>query len=557
MQSLFDSKNRDIQQIVNMLTDARGINESSYSNESEIANTKQFIQENMYNHYVQAIGLSDEDSMMGQMLKEDAEQAAQMFVNNLAEASRGVSALSESANLPSLHTLTASIAINMRVPYEATLHRAYDTRTLDKATVEIEDVIPLVKAPGDKDFEDLIDAFQPGKNKELFVDKTEIVLEDLMKDGLVPGKACKNTNLTNGLDPLFRINRDMRIDHVELAAGTTLSDVTLHLQKGATPLFDAKTSVLNVVYEAIDNNGEVVAELAVTAEMDFERNILKYLQADEEIGKVYFYATIEHTEHTHPIKMSYRNSFEQYTVPTRPHIEVSLPEETKTDISNSIQYFANNDIITAMTEQISTISSRMEDQRLYKGLVDQHMFEAAFNFEPPTNFQYGNLEWLKREFIPFLDQMALRMKFDYNLEDCHFRVVVSPYILKILDTEHVVDKSLTEESRGSGVINYSIGVKTSTANFYFISSQMMEPNIGLMNLMPNQFKNSPVKTYNYFKYSSFLTDTIRRSDNTRMPAIVYSERNLPIVFTPVTTRLEITNMPITIESGDKWFIRKV
>ena len=54
MQSLFDSKNRDIQQIVNMLTDARGINESSYSNESEIANTKQFIQENMYNHYVQA-----------------------------------------------------------------------------------------------------------------------------------------------------------------------------------------------------------------------------------------------------------------------------------------------------------------------------------------------------------------------------------------------------------------------------------------------------------------------------------------------------------------------
>ena len=85
----------------------------------------------------------------------------------------------------------------------------------------------------------------------------------------------------------------------------------------------------------------------------------------------------------------------------------------------------------------------------------------------------------------------------------------------------------------------------------------MEPNIGLMNLMPNQFKNSPVKTYNYFKYSSFLTDTIRRSDNTRMPAIVYSERNMPIVFTPVTTRLEITNMPITIESGDKWFIRKV
>lgn len=84
----------------------------------------------------------------------------------------------------------------------------------------------------------------------------------------------------------------------------------------------------------------------------------------------------------------------------------------------------------------------------------------------------------------------------------------------------------------------------------------MDTATGIMVLMPNQFKNSPVKTYNYFKYASFLTDTIRRSDNARMPAIVYSERNLPIVFDPVSSTMDITNMPITIESGDRWFIRK-
>ena len=67
---------------------------------------------------------------------------------------------------------------------------------------------------------------------------------------------------------------------------------------------------------------------------------------------------------------------------------------------------------------------------------------------------------------------------------------------------------------------------------------------------------TPVRTYNYFKYASFLTDTIRRSDNSLMPAITYTERNMPIVFTAVATRLEISNMPITIEQGDKWYIRR-
>jgi hypothetical protein len=567
MLSLFDSKNRDIKAIVDELANEHtGLTESAVSSAQEVNSTKEMIQESMLSHYTKAFGISDEDSLMGQILKEDAEGVGQMFINALVEngavsvdpATGDITAINEATAVPFLHTLTASIAITQRIPYEATLHRVYDTRTLDKPTVEIEDVIPMVVAPGQEP-EDLIDAFQPGKaDADLFVNKTEIVLTDLLETGLTPGKECKNKDLVTGLDPLARIDRSMRLDHITLTAGSSLAGTTLRLQKGSTPYFSAREAILNVTYEAVDaTTGEVSAEINISAAMDFERGILKYLTSDsEDVDKVFFYAVIEHSEHTHPIKMTYRNRFEQYTVPTRPHIEVSMPNETKTDISNMINYFADHDIVTAMTEQISVISSRMEDQRLYLGLKSGHMFEALFNFEPPTNFVHGNLEWLKREFIPFLDQLATRIKFDYNLDDCHFRVAVSPYILKILDTEHVLDKSLTEESRGSGLINYSIGVKTSTNVFYFISSQMMDTATGIMVLMPNQFKNSPVKTYNYFKYASFLTDTIRRSDNARMPAIVYSERNLPIVFDPVSSTMDITNMPITIESGDRWFIRK-
>ena len=63
-----------------------------------------------------------------------------------------------------------------------------------------------------------------------------------------------------------------------------------------------------------------------------------------------------------------------------------------------------------------------------------------------------------------------------------------------------------------------------------------------MLLIPNNFKMSVVKTYNYFKYSSFLTDQLRRSDNHVQPAIVYSERNLPIVFEALSTIISIDDV---------------
>ena len=35
----------------------------------------------------------------------------------------------------------------MRTPYEAVLHRIFDTRVIDKQTVDIEEVIPTITAP--------------------------------------------------------------------------------------------------------------------------------------------------------------------------------------------------------------------------------------------------------------------------------------------------------------------------------------------------------------------------------------------------------------------------
>lgn len=556
MSNLFGgmNKSRDIADIIEKLNGGANAvcNESvAGTNMSaiEMDTMAESIQSTMFEHYSNMF-----DEKMNTMLKEDAESAAQMFKNNMAEL-KDMSGLSESAVLPSLVTLTASIATTMRTPYEAVLHRLFDTRTLDKQMVEIEEVIPTIKAPGEEMEEDLVDALAPYAEVP-FVDRTEIEVETLV-NGLVPGSGCKELPLLEGKNPLFKINRDVRIMKVEAKVdGETIPAEKISMAKGSVPFFDAKTNTMTCMFELEKADGTIVTA-NVDAKIDFDHSKMQYLHADEAITKVYFYATVAHFEHTHPIYTGFRNNFQQFIVPTRPHIEVSLPQEMRTDIQNSIQHFANTDIVTAMTENITVISSRMEDQRLKKCLDQGHEFEAAFSFVAPDNFAYGNLEWLKREFIPFLDQCALKMKNDWNITDCHFRVGVSPYILRILDTDYSSDKGMQESAGGAGVINYSIGYKTSTSTFYFISSQQFEDDKLQMLLIPNNFKNSQVKTYNYFKYSSFLTDQLRRADNHTQPAIVYSERNLPVVFRDLSTCIQITEMPITNDDTATQWIKRV
>lgn len=549
-------ENRDVKDIVKKLVESTGAlcNENSFPtvmDDMELHTMSESIKTLAYNHYSDKI-----DENFDDMLVEDATGTAQLFMNNIAEQRR-MNLLTENA-APDLRTLTASIATTMRIPYEACYHRLFNTRTVDKWVVEMQDVEPLIAAPG-HDEELLIDALSPFAKKK-FIDKTETVIE-VLANGVTPGASSNNLPLTPGLDPLFHVDHDARVTGIDAvyADGTRVPSKNITPRRGSSPYFDVKDRRLSMEYDITLQDGVTVETLRLDGRIDFKKNILIHLDVSDSdvvtISKVYFFANASHEEHLRPITTGVRNSFSQFVIPTRPHIEVSMPEETKTDIANGIHHFSNTDIITYMTENISLISSRMEDERLAASIESGHMYEARFSFEAPSNFAYGNLEWFKREFIPFLDQVALSMKDDYNITDAHFRCAVSPYILRLIDTDYTIDKSANEESKGSGPINYSIGVKTSTCTFYLISSQRQKSDQLTVLLQPNQYKTTQVRSYDYYRYSSFLTDKIRRSDNTRFEAITYAERNLPVVFNPLQCQVRVDDMYINQTSGKRTFTR--
>lgn len=561
--SLFGAnKSKDIKDVVSILHEGAtaicnpGV-ASNLSNEAEVHNLADEIKNLMVESYAGSVGADLQD-----LINEDAENAAKIFINSVNESSNlpGNNGGAMNENALAVQMLTTSIATTMRSPYEAVVHRMFDTRVVsDRPVVTIEEVVPTVKDcnPGSEAIP-IIEAFDPKKTTNFFVDRTELTLEKLT-NGIAPGE--KNVNILENLDSIFKVDRSIRLTGIsasEIISGTPtpIAASKIRMKKGSVPYFDVKDSKLSVTFEITMNDG-TVNDVEVTAKMDYTTGVMKSVGSDDEcVTKVFFDGVVSHEEHTHPITTGFTNSFNEFPIPTRPHIEVSVPQETATDTANSNSKLASTDLITLLTQQASIVSSRLEDQRLLKVLNSGSMFQAQFDFEPPVQFVHGNLEWIKREFIPFLDQCAMAMKAEYMLEDCHFRVGVSPFILKILDAEYNKDKGASEQNGGSGPINYSMAVKTSTATFFLISSLVLPADKLKVNAIPNNFKDGVVKTYHYFKYSSFVTDKIRKASNPRLSALVFSERNLPMVMTKLSTEVTLTNMPITLTSGSR-FIKKV
>ena len=213
MSSLFGgmSKSRDIESIITQLRESSLINENAAGQAlytTDISAMAEGIEKLMLEHYSGAM-----INRFDPMLQEDAEAAGQMFKNGLADAQSlsSASAMNESALMPNLVTLTASIATTMRVPYEAVLHRLFDTRTIDKQMVDIEEVIPTIKGPNDTKEEDMIDALSQ-RAKVPFVDRTELFVSELT-EGVLMGS--KDVPVLVGQKALFKVNRDLRVTHVD------------------------------------------------------------------------------------------------------------------------------------------------------------------------------------------------------------------------------------------------------------------------------------------------------------------------------------------------------
>lgn len=431
--------------------------------------------------------------------------------------------------------LASTIATTMRRPMETTIHRLYRTESVKSPFLMFHEIIPKIKAPNKEEIA-IFDAFAKGSN---FIDDTEIYLTALSQTGVSVGD--KNVAMTTGLDSRYRVSRDAYISGVTLK--TPIAGTTCRLVKGTSPYFEAKDRTSDVAFEFIDAAGAVKATVDVQVKIDFDGCVIERVTGSSEINKVLIVAKVSHEQHLHPIEVSVKTDEpREYNIPTRPHIEISIPTEIGTDASRADGPLKGLDLSSFLSNQVAITTNHLEEQRLFNTLRrNTAPYEYQFDFEAPNYYSTGNISWFQKEFVPQLEQLAALMMADYQCYDCYFKVGIPNFLLTLLQPDFTISNGSVT---GTSVPNFTIGVKTASVVFEFNTSDKWENNMGKMLLVPNKTDNAELRTFHYAKYDSFLTDKLRKATNNALPAITFSERNAEFIFTDASADVKINNLAI-------------
>lgn len=530
-------------ELVELLTEQCSLNENTMAavkaDETSLAQLVESSIEAFREQYgkdYQAFGAVGE-----KLLKEDAEIAHQVMLNNLNDT-----LMNESVNV---NYLTATMATTMRKPMEANIFRAFNSEAAANQFITIEQTFDTL-TNGENTKVDAFRAFDDSTFLNTMVDFLSVGTA-----GIAPTRTAVDL-LAGHNKSLHKLDKSARISTLEYFVGGTVRPASaIRFKKGTIPYFDSKNGIGEVIFE-VNTVGGTWIDVKVDAKINFADGTLEYLNCDNPKGagdtgvsKVMFDLSLSHDAHTSAITLGVRNKFSTLPIPTAPHFEVSESFETLHDLKNNESAFKGRDYVAMLSEKMVSYTALKEDLVLFNLLEApaNHMYEVNYDYEAPNTYAAGSpFEWIKLNLINLIDVACTQMKQEYHVKNAVFKILVSPMLLRIIDNGY----NLNTDENIVSALNYSVVAKTAGNTMIFISSERYDA-VGQINMILNDKDNPIIKTFEYWRYQSFLTDALQSSKNTARKAVVFTERNLPAVLEPVATKLKIDNLPHKKATGNR------
>lgn len=485
----------------------------------------------------EAIQINTADPNMSAYKLEDAQRVNSLY-GNVAESIMN-EAIQNISNISPI--MINSFGIQERALISAHLPRAVKQVTAKIDNFKLTERIPfLIDLAGNKS--KFIDAFVPGTDGT----SANIALKDKVEFGFTVPSADVDLYVGNGeaSDDDYRpvVGKDQVFGFDSILDSVKVTGI----KSGTTPEFTVDSercpSVENgafkvcVKYETDSETKKAV----ISGQFDFSNGKLIHISTtDNAITSVKFKMILSPETHTKALTIGYETKHTPVQIPIGEHFEYNLSEEFK-DASDK---YYNTDAMAMLTDYMGQAVEQVKDINTlakYQELAENAVLKTTFNCTPTTGFAQGKEEYIRREFLPFIEKVCILLKTKVRIENCHFRVVGNPLDIRVAGAagvEYVYKRN--EQFAGEIGIDYEFSVTSDVHKIFYLSSERVPVGKIFVFLIPNSIENN-ISTVNHYEYATYVSNKYRGT-NSNLPTVMISTRYLTKEYYPVVGVVEIVN----------------
>lgn len=499
---------------------------------AEICTTPQYL-----NMLVESICVNDSSANMSAYQVEDMKRVNSLY-NNVAESIMN-EAVQNVSNISPI--MINSFGIQERALISAHLPRVVKQVTAKIDNFKLTERIPfIIDLAGNKS--KFIDAFTPSEDGTF----ASLTLKDKVSFGFAVGSSDVDLYAGNGSegdnDYRAAIGKDQVFGHDSIVKAVVIDGI----KAGTTPEFLAASkrnpSVEDGTFKAVigyeTDAGKKTA--IVSGQFDFGNGKLEYINCnDPAVTHVTFEMVLSPETHTKALTVGYETKHTPVQIPIGEHFEYNISEEFK-DASDK---YYNVDAMAMLTDYMGRAVEQVKDITTlgkYQELGANAVLKTTFNCTPTTGFAQGKEEYIRREFLPFMEKVCILLKTKVRIANCHFRVVGNPLDIRVAGAagvEYIYKRN--EQFAGEIGIDYEFSVVSDTHKIFYLSSERVPVGKIYVFLIPNSIENN-ISTVNHYEYATYVSNKYRGT-NSNLPTVMISTRYLTKEYFPVVAEVTIVN----------------
>lgn len=333
---------------------------------------------------------------------------------------------------------------------------------------------------------------------------------------------------------------------------STITDVTITgIKTGTKPEFgvgartiDVETGNFKVVVSwtaaASGSDPETEKKAVVSGQFDMSNGKLLYItSSDPAITEVKWSMNLSPETHMEALSVGYEMKHTPVNIPIGEHFEYSISEEFK----DASEKYYNTDAMSLLTDYMGRAVEQVKDiitLRKFTDLQNEAVFTTTFNCTPTAGYAYGKENYIRAEFLPFIEKACIILKNKVRIPNCHFRVVGNPLDIRVAASagvEYIYKRN--EQFAGEINIDYEFSVTSDIHKIFYLSSERMPVGKIMIFLIPNSIENN-ISTVNHYEYATYVSNKYKGTKS-NLPTVMISTRYLTQEYYPVIGVVDIIN----------------